>query len=63
MRHNAITVNAILVCLSVTPGILSKWLNLRSQKQRHTIAPGLGVAKDLREIRSHPLWRHQTQVG
>jgi len=44
-----------VVCLSVPTqvGVLLKWLNVGSHKQRHTIAQGVKFSgdKDLREIR------------
>jgi len=54
---------SVSVCLSQI-GVLLKRLNTGSQKQHHTIAQELSFseAKDLREIRPHPLRGRQMQM-
>ena len=56
----------VYVCLSVTSRSYTKWLNVRTRKQRQTAAYRLqfSAAKDLDEIRtSHRQRRRQMQVG
>ena len=64
----AIAVYAVIVCPSVCPsvrpsqvGVVQRWLNLRSHKQRHTIAQGL-LFPHAKNIGNIPTRLHPTEA-